>query len=188
MEIDAVNNAQSFTGFKITNKTKQGAAKLIEDISSRFANKETRAEEFQKYQADIVERLQNDVIKPLKNVKAEVEYNDGRIFVRNADGTKTVEIDRGKVAPLHPNEYTIVQYPTKGTGADCCVKVDYGTRASAEQAAKEVQWNALHDLLCAKEIAKHFDSVDAKKVLAETARTTYQKGLDSLADDLLNSL
>lgn len=187
MEINSVNNAQSFTGFKITNKTRQGAAKLIEDLTSNFVDKERRADLFRKHQAEVCERLKEEVIEPLKKVKAEVEYNDGRIFVRNADGTRTVELDRGKVAPLHPQEYTVVQYPIKGE--EVCIKADYGTRDEARKMAENIQFQGpFSDLLKAREIARHFDNIDAKKLVSETARTEYQKGLDSLADNLLGSL
>ncbi len=39
-------------------------------------------------------------MKSLKSVKAEVEYDNGRIFVRNTDGTRSVEVERGKVAVI----------------------------------------------------------------------------------------
>ena len=186
MEI-SMDNAQTFTGFKLTNKTKQGAAKLIEDISSKFVDKEGRADQYKQFQANITQALQERVINPLKEIKAEVEYNDGRIFVRSADGSKSVEIDRGKVAPLHPQEYTVVQYPIKGDKS--CVKVDYGTRGAAEEMAKDfILGGPFGDLLKAKEIAKHFDSIDAKKVLADNAISAYQKNLDTLAGGLLDSL
>lgn len=187
MEINSVNKSQSFTGFKLTNKTRQGAAKLIEDISSKFADKERRADQYKEFQANITQELQERVINPLKEIKAEVEYNDGRIFVKNAKGTKTVEIDRGKIAPLHPQEYTIVQYPIKGE--ECCIKVDYGTRKAAEETAKRFHLGGpFGDLLQATEIAKYFDSIDAKKLMADNAISEYQKGLNSLADGLLGSL
>lgn len=189
MEINSVNNAQSFTGFKITNKTKKGAAQLIEDLASKFENKEKRMEEYMQFQKDTLDNLQKEIIDPLKTVKAEVEYNDGRIFIRNADKTKEVEIDRGKIAPLHPKEYTVVQYPTVGEGENCCVKVNYGTKKAAEKAANNVSYRGpFGDLLYAREIAKHFDAQDAKKLTSETALNTYQRNLDSIADNLLDSL
>ncbi len=186
MEINSVNNAQSFTGFKLTNKTKKSAARLIEDLTSDFVDKEKRIDQYKKVQSDITKRLQEEIIEPLKKVKAEVEYDDGRIFVKSADGTQNVEIARGKVSALHPNEYTVVQYPVKGSQG--YVKVDYGTREAAEKAAKSMFYGPFGDFMKARDIAKHFDNIDAKKLLSETARTEYQKGLDSLADDLLGSL
>lgn len=189
MEIKAINNSQAFTGFKISNKTRTGVAEFIEDIAGSFVDKTKRAEEYKKYQKEIVDELGKKIIEPLKKVNAEVEYANGRIFVRNANGSKTVELDRGKVAPLHPQEYTVVQYPTKGTGADCCVKVNYGTREAAEGAAKEVAYRgAFGDLIKAREIAKYFDTLDAKALASDAAVTAYKNHLNSLADDVLNLL
>lgn len=187
MEINAVNNAQSFTGFKITDKTRKGAAKLLEDITKKFANKENYAEDYLKYQQKTAQRLKETIIEPLKDVKAEVEYNNGRIFVTSADGTKTVEINRELEAPLHPKKSTIVQYPIKGE--KCCEIVDYGTRENAVKAAQEAVFATnMRDFVHAREIAKHFDTQDAKKLLANQAQTAYQKGLDAVADDLLGAL